>query len=151
MSTLTEIPVPAAFAPLMVRVFVGGCGPDGGRRFRRWAHAHCRKSDPHFGTVCFLGRSRIYRGGAKVFDDPSAEKVPSRTFWHEYAHLLAPGAGHGPRWQAAMRDLGQPVEAHYKRKRHRHRYTERGRACDGGQWRSCPKPCGAAMWRRDWP
>jgi len=42
------------------------------------------------------------------------------TFKHEYAHLLAyarqgkKGAGHGPAWQQAMRDLGEEPVVHHR-------------------------------------
>ena len=101
---LTEIPIPASM-PEVIRVVAGGCA-NGGRRFRRWAHAHNERKDPRFGTICFLGHRRIYNGKGE----------PSATFWHEYAHIVTPGHGHDDVWRAKMRELGQPITERYKKR-----------------------------------
>ena len=95
-------PAPANM-PEIKGIFVGGCVQRGvGSSFRRTAHAHFRKDDPHYGWLCFRSPKRVY----------SASGKPTQTLWHEYAHILAgSSAGHGPRFQKVLRDLGQTREA----------------------------------------
>ena len=64
-------------------VFVGGCVERGdGSSFRRKAHAHCNKTDPHKGTICVRSAKRLYTPSGK----------PSYLMYHELAHILT---GHG--------------------------------------------------------
>ena len=121
MTMIDTITVPSQM-PGIAAVIAGGC-VEGGRRFRRRAHAHNHKTDKHFGTICFLGRSNIW----------TARGEPSRVFWHEYAHILTPNHSHDDVWRAKMRDLGQPIPIRYaKRERgvtrsgHRHNWQDHG-------------------------
>lgn len=88
-------------------VSVGGCAEAIGtsRRgaFRRRAHAHNNRRDPLFGWICFLSAQ------PERLVTPSGR--PSALLAHEYAHLLAPGSGHGERWRRAVTDLGYPAQA----------------------------------------
>ncbi|MCA9830247.1 MAG: hypothetical protein KC495_07245 [Dehalococcoidia bacterium] len=74
-------------------ISIGGCAEAIGtpRRgaFRRQAHAHNHRPDPLFGWICFLST----KPGRLI--TPSGR--PSALLAHEYAHLLAPGSGHGER------------------------------------------------------
>ncbi|MCZ2109616.1 MAG: hypothetical protein LC118_08625 [Dehalococcoidia bacterium] len=87
-------------------ISLGGCveAIDTPRRgaFRRRAHAHNDRRDPHFGWLCFLstelGRLITLAGRTALFA-------------HEFAHLLAPGSGHGERWRRAVTALGYPAQA----------------------------------------
>lgn len=87
-------------------ISVGGCAEAIGtpRRgaFRRRAHAHNDRRDPHFGWICFLSA----QPGRLI--TPSGR--PSALLAHEYAHLLAPGSGHGERWRWAVTALGYPAQ-----------------------------------------
>lgn len=88
-------------------VSLGGCAEALGTpcqgAFRRRAHAHNDRRDPLFGWICFLsskpGRLLTPSGRA------------SALLAHEYAHLLAPGSGHGERWRHAVTALGYPAQA----------------------------------------
>lgn len=88
-------------------ISLGGCAEaiDTSRRgaFRRRAHAHIDRRDPHFGWICFLSS----KPGRLI--TPSGR--PSALLAHEYAHLLAPGSGHGERWRKAVTALGHPAQA----------------------------------------
>jgi len=85
--------------------FVGGCVTRGeGSRFRHIAHAHCNCHDPSCGWICFLSMKRVF--------NPKGE--PSRTSWHELAHLIAKD-GHTDKWRKVMKELGQPIPKRYKK------------------------------------
>ena len=117
--TLAEYgPRPCPFDwPEVAGLHIGGCIDDN-RRFRHQAHAH-NYGGKHPGWICVLSHRRIFgttrtpEGGWVPTDQPS------RLMWHEYAHILTPGHGHDDTWRAKMRELGQPIEAHYKRKKHK--------------------------------
>ena len=98
--------------PLCRGLFVGGCVARGvGSSFRAAAHTHNDPSDPWYGWICFRAAKRIM---------DYFRPVPSPLLWHEYAHLMAPGEGHGPRWKTACATLtaqGVQVHTHYKGKR----------------------------------
>lgn len=101
---METVPVPGDWKMPEIRgIALGGC-VDGGKRFRRMAHAHNRRSGEHFGWVCFLGKRRWLSAGGG----------PSRIMWHEYAHILTPSHGHDDKWRAKMRELGQPIPTRYK-------------------------------------
>lgn len=98
-------PIPG---PELMGIMLGGCVERGpGSRFRRQAHAHNFRGDPWFGWVCVLSANP-----ARLFT--SAGRW-SRLLMHEYAHLVAPNTGHTDRWRAAMRALGQPIPAQYRK------------------------------------
>jgi hypothetical protein len=88
-------------------ISVGGCveaiGTPRQGAFRARAHAHNHRRDPLFGWICFLGA----KPGRLV--TPSGR--PSALLAHEYAHLLAPGSGHGERWRRAVTAIGYPAQA----------------------------------------
>lgn len=88
-------------------VSVGGCAEAMGTSrqgaFRRRAHAHNDRRDRYFGWLCFLSA----KPGRLV--TPSGR--PTALLSHEYAHLLAPGSGHGERWRRAVTALGYPAQA----------------------------------------
>lgn len=89
-------------AGVLVRVFVGGCVKRGdGSSFRRQAHAHNYRSDPHFGWICVRSPKRLKTPSGK----------PTTVMFHEFAHILTPNAGHGMRWRAQISELGYPAEA----------------------------------------
>lgn len=88
-------------------ISLGGCveAIDTPRRgaFRRRAHAHNNRRDPHFGWLCFLSTK------PRRLITPAGR--PTALLAHEFAHLLAPGSGHGERWQRAVSALGYPAQA----------------------------------------
>lgn len=108
LATLMERSAAAGLSTVPVAgVSIGGCAEAIGtsRRgaFRRRAHAHNDRHDPLFGWLCFLSA----KPGRLV--TPSGR--PSAPLAHEYAHLLAPGSGHGERWRRAVTALGYPAQA----------------------------------------
>lgn len=83
-------------------LYIGGCG-DGGRWFRRKAHAHNDTKDKLFGSICFLSAKRLY----------NPDGSPSNTLKHELAHLLNPNRGHDQKWAATLRAWGGQVPTSY--------------------------------------
>jgi hypothetical protein len=122
-ATLAEYgPRPCPFDwPEVTGVHVGGC-IDNNHRFRRQAHAHNDKADPHHGWICVLSHRRLF---ASRRDSETGiwypTEAPSRLMWHEYAHILTPGHGHDDAWRAKMRELGQSLPARYRKKTRRPR------------------------------
>lgn len=98
--------VPADLMPEVAGLSMGGC-VNGGRRFRRTAHAHNIPGRPAFGWICFLSADieRVFRDG-----------VPTASMWHEYAHIRTPGHGHDAAWMRQMIALGRVVPFYYERK-----------------------------------
>jgi hypothetical protein len=88
--------------PELVGLFVGGCVERGdGSSFRRRAHAHTHKTDPHRGWVCVRSAKRLMTPSGK----------PSRLMWHEYAHItLGHGHGHDAAWRERIAEYGFPSE-----------------------------------------
>jgi hypothetical protein len=107
--------------PEIAGIFVGGCIERGkGSSFRRRAHAHNHRDDPHYGWICIRSHRRVW--AQRRLPDGTWEAVvgkPSRLLWHEYAHILTPGHGHDDVWRAKMRELGQPLPARYKKRAHK--------------------------------
>ena len=104
--------------PEVEGIFVGGCVERGeGSRFRRRAHAHNSRKDPHFGWICVLGFSRVKNCWRPLHDDErdGEQTKGNRLLFHEYAHILTPGHGHDDAWRAAMRRLHQPILSRYRR------------------------------------
>ena len=99
--------------PEVAGVHVGSCIEDG-RRFRHQAHAHTRGE--HKGWICVLSHRRIYGTTRDEKGRWLPTDKPSRLMVHEYAHILT-GHGHDDVWRAKMRELGQPIPAHYKKRR----------------------------------
>jgi len=96
-------------------IFIGGCVARGeGSSFRAKAHAHNCPKDKHFGWICVRSMKRL---GEFVCNEDSLIIItkPSRTMWHEYAHILTPNHGHDDVWRAKMRELGQPIPKRYKK------------------------------------
>lgn len=105
--------------PEIKGLFIHGCIERGvGSSFRHQAHAHCESDDPHLGIICIRSHRRIFgmtRTEAGIWIQTDR---PSRLMWHEYAHILT-GRGHDDVWRAKMRELGQPIPAHYKKRKRR--------------------------------
>ena len=109
--------------PEVVGLFVGGCVERGvGSSFRAQAHAHCRDDDERKGWICVRSHRRIYAQRREPDGTWVRTDQPSRLMWHEYAHILT-GRGHDDVWRACMRKLGQPLPAHYKKRRRPRRVT----------------------------
>lgn len=116
--------MPPEDMPEIKGIFLGGCVERGvGSSFRRQAHAHNYKTDPHFGWVCFrsIKRLGVWRAIPAAANSGRAETSividkPGRTLWHEYAHILTPNHGHDDTWRRKMQELNQPIPKHLQRK-----------------------------------
>lgn len=93
--------------PEIKGIYVGGCVCDrDGSVFRdhnHVAHAHSGSS-PYVGWICFSDASYIVNRVGYV----------TRTFIHEYAHVLNPCHGHDQAWRDTMRRLREPLEWKYR-------------------------------------
>lgn len=108
--------------PEVVGLFIGGCVERGiGSSFRRQAHAHCKKGDPHRGWICVRSHRRIFAAVREASGEWQSSDRPSRLMWHEYAHILT-GHGHDDVWRKKMRELGQPIPAHLKKRKREKKY-----------------------------
>lgn len=106
-------------------IFVFGCVKRGeDSMFRASAHAHNYDGSPVKGWICFRGLRKVgevlqvpIMQGDEKWD--GAVLIPSKTLWHEYAHLLTKNQGHTDKWREKMRELGQPIPLRYRRKKRR--------------------------------
>lgn len=111
--TSTGAPPVAIFPPLLepfpevAGVFVNGCVERGiGSSFRRQAHAHNHRTDPHFGWICVRSWRRLFTASGGL----------SQLMLHEIAHVLTPNHGHDDTWRAKARSLGYRVRAHEEKR-----------------------------------
>lgn len=106
--------------PQIKGIFVGGCIKRGvGSSFRRQGHAHNVKGTEYFGWVCIRSHRRLYAATRNPDGSWGTSTKPSRLMWHEYAHILTPNHGHDDTWRAKMRELGQPIPKHMKKRKRR--------------------------------
>jgi hypothetical protein len=70
------------------------------------AHAHQSPKDSNRGWICIRSPRDVLRPGSQQL---------STTVMHEFAHLVA-AAGHDDDWRRAMRELGQPIPAAYRKR-----------------------------------
>jgi hypothetical protein len=100
--------------PEVKGVFIGGCVQRGvGSSFRAKAHAHNEKTDPYFGWICLRSIKRAGEVKGNVIT------TPSQLLWHEYAHILTPNHFHDDAWRKKMKELGQPIQKQYQKKKRR--------------------------------
>jgi hypothetical protein len=100
--------------PEVKGVFIGGCVARGvGSSFRAKAHAHNEKTDPYFGWICLRSIKRAGEVKGNVIT------TPSQLLWHEYAHILTPNHFHDDAWRKKMKELGQPIQKQYQKKKRR--------------------------------
>jgi hypothetical protein len=112
---------PIEMATVVRGIFLGGCVKRGvGSSFRHQAHAHNEPSDKHFNWICVRSIKRLGEYTLLPGDDGLTHVMitkPSRLLWHEFAHLLCPGHGHDDTWRRKMRELKQPLPAHYRKRK----------------------------------
>jgi hypothetical protein len=98
--------------PEVKGVFIGGCVERGvGSSFRAKAHAHNMKKDAYFGWICVRSIKRVGEVKGNVIIKPS------QLLWHEYVHILTPDHWHDDTWRKKMKELGQPIQEQYRKKR----------------------------------